>query len=191
MLVRRLIACLALSLSMAAHAGQIVVSDSLSTTDFLGKDKFGQFYYDAFDLTVTAPTAITLSMQAGAALEPFLLWWDHVVLPTFVWQDGAAIDLYADANDINSSFTPGALITLDSFVATPGISYQLAATTVGYLTAAGLDAYTLTVDYGTAPEGTVTLRQLHPVPEPATSALLGAGLLGFVYRRRQYCALRG
>jgi MYXO-CTERM domain-containing protein len=94
------------------------------------------------------------------------------VLPTSIWEDGGSIDLYAQSSGIAYSPVPGSTISLAEFSIAPGVTYQISASSLDYLPGAGLDSYTLTLDYDT-PDGTVTLTQLHPasVPEPATPTL--------------------
>ncbi|MBL8490611.1 MAG: hypothetical protein JNM82_07525 [Rhodocyclaceae bacterium] len=174
--VATLCAALAAAFAAQAAAGTITVNGSISAADSLALDYTGNFFYDAFDLTTTMPGTVTVSLAAGPKMMPWLADWNHVVLPTFRWQ-GGAIDVYGESMEIVSNSTPGTTVTLTSFSILPGVTYQLAPSTLDYLPGVGLDNYVLTVDYGTLPEGAVTLTPLTPVvPEPETWVLLAGGL---------------
>ena len=174
--LRNAVAILATGLSAHAAAGAITVHGSISATDSLALDYTGNFYYDAYNLTTTMAGSVTVSLAAGPAMRPWLANWNHAVLPTYRWQ-GGTIDVYGESMEIVSSATPGSTVSLLTFAILPGVTYQLAPSTLDYLPGAGLDKYVLTVDYGTLPEGAVTLAALAPVvPEPETWALFAAGL---------------
>jgi hypothetical protein len=117
-------------------------------------------------------------------MQPWLAWWDHVVLPQLDWHLANPDSPYFGAT-IDASALPGDSFTMASFIALPGLNYQLAASTLDYLPGAHLGAYALTVDYGNAREGTVSINARAAVPEPGTLALMALGgvLAGWPRRR--------
>ena len=103
--LRTAVAIVGTVLSAHAAAGTITVHGSISTADSLALDYTGNFFYDAFDLTTTMAGSVTVSLAAGPKMRPWLADWNHVVLPTFLWQ-GGAIDVYGESLQIVSSATP-------------------------------------------------------------------------------------
>lgn len=169
MSVCRIVLCIVCLLCVRTiQAGQIVVNGSISSSDLVGQDGFGQFYYDVYNLTVSGTSSITISMQAGPNMIPWVALWDSVVLPTSDFDS-----IYGSAAQNNNTSTAlGDLISLSPFTAQPGVTYQIAASSMEYLPTTHLDDYQLIIDYDTL-DGTVTQTQ---VPEPAALTLIGLGM---------------
>ena len=178
MSICRVFLCIVCLLSVRTiQAGQIVASGSISTSDLLGHDTLGQFYYDVYDVTVTQTSTLTISMQAGPNMIPWMALWGSVVLPTSDFDT-----IYGSAlQNNNTSSALGDLISLSPFIAQPGVTYQLAVSPLEYLPTTHLDSYQLTIDYST-PDGTVVAT---PVPEPATLTLIGLGLASICLGRHR------
>jgi len=163
-----------LALAPTAHAASQQFDVSLASSDFLAEDSVGQFYYDVYNLVVTAPTPVSVSMTSGD-FEPWVAYWNAEVLPAAQWENG--IDLYTAAGAIDN----GAVGETIGFVfdALPGVLYQIGAATQNY-NPTPLGAYSLLIE--TPVVGFDAFAA--PVPVPAAACLLALPT-GLLLRRRR------
>lgn len=127
-LVRFLLAGVLCVATSTAHAALFQFDVRLTTLDHLAQDSVGEFYYDVYNLTVTAPTPVSVSLT-GIDFAPWVGAWDSEVLPRLEWENG--VDVYTAATNIDSNGTPGTTVGF-IFNALPGVLYQIAPATQNY-----------------------------------------------------------
>lgn len=175
--VQLLLALALLSVSSLAAAVVAMPSEhidgELTTGSFLAQDSVGQFYYDAYELTVSADTTVTVTLSSPD-FAPWLGLWESVVLPASSWES-ATTDLYTAAASIEAG-NVGQTIGFN-FLATTGTTYQLAVATSNY-NPTPLGAYALSFETNGAPFTVTT------VPLPAALWLF-VPALGLVFTRRR------
>lgn len=166
-------------LSVSSLAAAVVAMPSehidgeLTSGSFLAQDSVGEFYYDAYELTVSADTTVTVTLSSPD-FAPWLALWESVVLPASIWESGTT-DLYTAATSIDAG-NVGQTIGFDFFAIT-GNTYQLAVATFNY-NPTPLGAYALSFETSGAPFAVTT------VPLPAALWLL-LPALGLVFTRRR------
>lgn len=163
-----------LALAPAAQAASQQFDVSLTTGDFLAEDSLGLFHYDVYNLVVTAPTPVSVSMSSSG-FAPWVAYWNVEVLPAAQWENG--IDLYTAAGAIDFGDVGETIGFV--FDALPGVLYQIAAATQNY-NPTPLGAYSLLIETPVAGFDAAAA----PVPLPAAAWLL-APALGLLLRQRR------
>ncbi|WP_455208351.1 PEP-CTERM sorting domain-containing protein [Kaarinaea lacus] len=171
-----IVAFLALLISTPSYA--VYINGELTTTDAIGVDAdLGSFYYDLFYVTVDTAMTIEVFMDPVDPFAPYIAYWDGDFSATPDWDTPPPLDAAGIGNV--------ALIYM-AFDATPGVNYQVMATTYNY-NPTDLGSYNLFIvnperdDTGI----NVSTSPIASVPEPASWLMLGFGLLGLGFVKRQ------
>lgn len=172
-----IVAVLALLLSTPSYA--LFFNGELITTDALGVDATsGDFYYDLYNVTVDTPMTIEVFMDpVDAVFAPYLAYWDGNFSATPDWDTPPPLDA-AGIGSLGMIYM--------AFDATPGINYQVMATTYNY-NPTNLGNYHMFIvnperdDTGI----NVITSPITSVPEPSGWLMLGFGLLGLGLLKRK------
>lgn len=181
----RLAAILLVTCAQPAAAVVDMYGGVLTAFDFLATDETGSFYYDLFELANTGDgdETVTISVDPGVDLWPWVGWWPGQPFPLENWSD--PVDIYALAGDFGPATGRGDSVSPSPFVIEVGEIVQIAVATNDYNEDGALfDSYTLSVD-----ANTIRVTPLTAIPEPRQAAILLAGsclaLAGFLRWRRR------